>query len=512
MKKLRFICLLMALVLAFSLCACGGKSSKIDTSNAIKVGITQAPISFDMLTYGTGVAYQLVFEGLFDMNPVTGEVEPWLAESYEWIDDCTIRIKLRDNVFFSNGEKMTAEDVLYSYKRHTETSSTVKSNYSIYDFDKCYAEDELTVVFTTHEPNGSLLLYMAKYPDIVCKSYYEKLDSEKLWDHTCGTGPYVVNENISGSHYTLSLREDYWNTEYMPEVQMFQLVYYGEMSTMLIDFGNGDLDAIIGLDESTTNRLMNGEVEGAVVETKATYNVDYLVLPEYVAAFQDSRVRQAIAIGVDWSVVTKNAYGSLGQQATSVLPTSMSNYYKNEGAYVYDPDAARALLEEAGYSSGDIVLNALASTTPEHLRIYETLQYYLNEIGITLNFTTQEMSAVMPSVTAGKTDLFVLLCLSSPSVPEPTTVLEHANKNSMMKTCVISDAEYNSYWDAFVNSNDEAQRSEAMDKVQDWHYNNYWLIPICERTFSYAYGGRIEMLHVTSNTNPELRFTELAGE
>ena len=228
---------------------------------------------------------------------------------------------------------------------------------------------------------------MAKYPDIVCKSYYEKLDSGKLWDHTCGTGPYVVNENVSGSHYTLSLREDYWNTEYIPEVQMFQLVYYGEMSTMLIDFENGDLDAIIGLDESTTNRLVNGEIEGAVVETKATYNIDYLVLPEYVSYFQDIRVRQAIAIGVDWGVVTKNAYGSLGQQATSVLPTSMSNYYKSEGAYKYDPEAAKALLEDVGYSAGEIVLNALASTNPEHVRIYETLQYYLNEIGITLNFT-----------------------------------------------------------------------------------------------------------------------------
>ena len=122
------------------------------------------------------------------------------------------------------------------------------------------------------------------------------------------------------------------------------------------------------------------------------------------------------------------------------------------------------------------------------------------------------MSAVMPSVTAGATDLFVLLCMSSPSVPEPTTVLEHANKNSMMKTCVISDAEYNSYWNSFVNSNDESQRTEAMNNVQDWHYSNYWLIPICERTFSYAYGPRIEMLHISSNTNPELRFTELATQ
>lgn len=183
MKKLRILCLTLSLLMLLTACG-GGGSGKVDTSNAIRVGVTQAPVSFDMLTYGTGTAYQLVFEGLFDMNPVTGEVEPWLAESYEWLDDCTIRIKLHDNVYFSNGDKLTAEDVLYSYRCHVDSASTVKSNYNIFDFEKCYAEDELTVVLATYEPTGSLLLYMAKYPDIVCKAYYESLDSEKLWDHT----------------------------------------------------------------------------------------------------------------------------------------------------------------------------------------------------------------------------------------------------------------------------------------------------------------------------------------
>ncbi len=393
-----------------------------------------------------------------------------------------------------------------------DNSSTVKSNYSIYDFDKCYVEDELTLVLTTFEPNGSLLLNMAKYPDIVCKAYYEKLKDEDLWDHTCGTGPYTLVENVSGSHYTMTLRDDYWNTAYMPEVKTFQLQYYAEMSTMLIDFSNGDLDMVVGLDESSLNRLNSGEVAGAVVETKATYNVDYLVLPEYFEAFQDQRVRQAIALGVDWAEVAANAFGSLGQVATSVLPTSMSNYYKNVGAYEYDPEAAKALLAEAGYAAGDIVINALAPSQTEAVRMYETIQFYMDQIGITLNFTTQEMSAVMPSVTAGQTDMFVLLCMSAPSVPEPTTVLEHAHANSMMKTCVISDPQYNEYWNGFVNSNDEALRKESMDLVQDWLHENCWLIPICERTFAYAYGSRIDGVHISSATNPELRFTKLTAE
>ncbi len=76
MKKTRIVCLLCALILLFNLVGCGSSKPKVDTANAVRVGTTSAPISMDMLTYGAGIAFQLTFEGLFDMNPVTGQVEP----------------------------------------------------------------------------------------------------------------------------------------------------------------------------------------------------------------------------------------------------------------------------------------------------------------------------------------------------------------------------------------------------------------------------------------------------
>jgi peptide/nickel transport system substrate-binding protein len=515
MKKCRILCLIFALALILSACGGTGKPSKIDPNDpeTVTVGVSSAPISFDMLTYGSGNAYQLVFEGLFDMNPVSGQIEPWLAESYEWLDDCTIRIKLKDDVYFSNGDKLTAEDVIYSYYRHVApgVSSTVKGSYNIYDFDKCYAEDALTVVLTTYEPNGSLLLSMAKNPDIVCKAYYEKLDDKNLWDHTCGTGPYTVIENVSGSHCTLALREDYWNKALMPEVKTFVLKYYAEFSTMFIDFTNKALDIIIDLDDNSVKRMENGEVEGATLRKQPLYNVDYLILPESVSYFDDIRVRQAVAICVDWAVVAENAYGSLGSLATSVLPSSMTNYYKNVGAYEYNPDLARALLKEAGYADDDIVLNTLAPNMAESVRIHETIQYYLGEVGITLNFTAQELSSIMPTIAQGSgSDMFVLLCMGAPSIPEPTAVIEHANDNTMIKTCVISDLQYNAYYDAFTGSNDEAIRIEAMNNVQQWLKDNYRHIPIAERSFAYAFNKKIADVHITTAGNPELRFTELA--
>ena len=505
LKKLLIAVLAAVMVLSLGQSVAFADEAADDT---VTVGITTAPVAFDMLLYGAPTQMQLVFEGLFDLNPLTGEIEPWLAESYDWVDDCTLRVKLHDNVYFSNGAKLTAEDVIYSYKRFVDSAGIQSANYNMFDFDKCAAEDELTVLLVTKAPVGSLLMNLSKFTDIVCKDYYENLPDADLWDHTCGTGPYVVDENVSGAYTSFTLRDDYWNQEYMPEVKHFVLQYYSEPSTMLIDFENGAIDMVIGLDESSANRLDNGEYPEATLVKQTTNAVDYLILPEYVEYFQNAKVREAIAHAIDWAAVADNAYGSLGKAATSVLPSNMTNYYKNEGTYEYDPELSRQLLAEAGYPDG-FTIDTLAPNLPPAMSMYETIQYYLSEVGITLNYTANEMSAVMPMVAMGQVDFFVLLCNSASSVPDPTAVLEHARADAMLQACKITDPEYNEYYQDFITNTDETARKEDMNWIQDWHKENCWLLPTAESLFAYAYGPKIKNTHITTSMMAELRFTEL---
>lgn len=536
MKKVKILSLLLAIAMTMSLAACGGTSNEGTTpaadsatsagdggsSNAgsdepvtITVGVNKVPTSFDILENGTGMAQKLVYESLFRYNPDTEEIEPWLAESYEWANDegKTMRIKLRDNVYFSNGEKLTAEDVLYSYSRiaDPQNASMQASYYMMYDYDNSYAEDELTVILTTYEPYGPGIANLARIPEIICKSYYENATPEQLWDHTCGTGPYMVVENISGSHTTLALRDDYWNLDAIDGVDTFIIRGYSEVSTMFIDFENGALDLVVNLDDSSYQRLLNGEVQGVTVGAVSEMELYYITLPEYVEVFDDIRIREAFTLAINWTVVGEIAMGSLAVPATSNLSSAAVPYYQNQGAYEHNPERAKELIAEAGYADGEIVLNCLGTNTASDIRINETIQAYLAEVGIVMNFESYESSAVMPRIAGGETDFFILTGVAGTEVPEPALLMQNCHAGSMLAPCKVTDEEYNSYWNQGLYSTDETTRIDAYTKCQEWLHNNYRHIPIMEYKAAYAYyDSKIASFTITTGFNADLTRVKLA--
>jgi len=357
MKKFSILALFLSLLLLLSACgggtaqpaatgggsttqpATGGTGAQPTTSGGdaspsggktITVGTTDA-FSMDMLSQGTSESMQLVFEGLFQPNPDTGEIEPMLAESYNIVDPCTTTIKLNDNAKFSDGSKVTAADVLYSYERFVDpaNNSPQAPKYGIFDFDKCTIQDDDNLTLVTKDPQPSIIAYIAHNPDIVSKAWYEKATPDQLYDQACGSGPYTITGNVSGASTTLQLRSDYWNKDKTPEAQTIIIKYYSDISTMLIDFEKGALDIILNLDSSSYTRLQGGEFKDAVVNTVPELENWYMVLPNYVEAFQDVRVRQAFTEAIDWAAVVKIAMGSLATVPTSNLSESAVPYYKN---------------------------------------------------------------------------------------------------------------------------------------------------------------------------------------
>lgn len=512
----RILSITLALVMLLALCACGSGSSGASAPAAdegkpstITVGMTRGVETVDVMVTGSSPAILCCYEGLFMYNPDSGELEPWLAESYEFLSDTQIRIKLHEGVKFSNGEELTAEDVIYSYQRLADPDNGFSQAfyYQIFDFDNCYAEDDYTVVLTTYSVVGPLINYLGRIADIVNKDYFENISDEDLWDHTCGTGPYVETENISGDHTTLQLRDDYWKADAYPEVQTLILRSYSEVLTMYADFVNGDLDVILGLDDATYGTVTT-DLPTATARTANELELCYLTLPSYVEAFSDVRVRQAIAEAVDWSVVIDNAVGALGVPATSNLSSTAAPFYKNEGAYPFDPDHAKALLAEAGYGGG-LTLNVTATNSAMSVAAYETIQYYLAQVGIDLQYETLESGSAMPLIATGQTDMFLLESANTP-VAEPALLMQHANADSGLAPCKILDEDYNALWNAAFSTTDEAERIELYNQIQDWLWANYRHIPIMEYISAYAYNDNISELNIVGNWCANMRFIHLA--
>ena len=508
MKKA--ISLILACVMLLALCACGGGSKTEANDGTVTVGMTRGVETLDLSVTGSSPALASIYESLFMYNPDSGEFEPWLAESYEFISDTQIRIKLHEGVLFSNGEELTAEDVIYSYQylADPENGFMQAFYYQIFDFANCYAEDDYTVVLTTNGVVGPLLSYLGRIGDITCSGYFESVSAEERWTTTCGTGPYVATENISGDHTTLELREDYWKQDAMPDAKTIIVRSYSEVLTMYTDFINGTLDVVLGLNDSTISTV-EAELEGATACKVSELQLCYLTLPSYVEEFQDVRVRQAITEAIDWADVIDNAVGSLGVPATSIFSSAAAPYYEAQTPYPYDPEHAKALLAEAGYPDG-FTLNVTATNSAMSVAAYETIQFYLAEVGIDLQYETLESGSAMPLIATGQTDMF-LLETSNPPVAEPALLIEHANDDTMLAPCKIEDAEYNAIWDAAFNTTDAAAREEAYKEAQIWLWNNYWHIPVMEYISAYAYNDRVEQFNLVGNWCANLRFIHLAA-
>lgn len=479
---------------------------RLTEEGTLTVGVTESVDSFDPTTsfYLTGL--QLVYDRLLNIDPYTGEIVGMVAESWEYLDDCTLELHIHEGITFQNGNALTAEDVLFSLERFITNNSRWATYFSPINFDKCVILDDYTLQIVTDAPYGPLLSYLAtRCSSIVDKEYVEaQADDAFWWDAPNGSGPYTVVENASGSHTVYERRDDYWGEQ--PEAKTITVRSYAESSTMFIDYENGVLDACFNVDTTNAANVMAGEVEQtqwAIVPEKSNY---VLALPEYMDYFQDINVRKAIAHAIDYEAVAEIGCGVLYTPALSTLQAGVP-YQVDIGSYAYDPELAQQLLSDAGYAAGDITLSMIVINSDDNLRMAEAIQGYLAMVGITVEIEAYDLITCITSYMAGETDIVIN---SVDNAIDPDQNYNTVKSNSTNLSVMLSDEELNTYLSEGCNSVDEEIRSEAYKSVQQWMYDNYWQIPICDKLACAVWRPYIEELPMTSAATPDLRYVKFS--
>lgn len=451
--------------------------------------------------------FNLVYDKLFELNPDTGEVEPQLVESWEYVDDVTMTFKLHDNVYFSNGDKLTAEDVIWSFER-LSAHPGLKQWLAYFDMEKCTVDGELEFTLTTYEPFGpGVKLFAWAAMHILNKDYVEANPETAFWDGVCGSGPYVLEEIVSGSHATFVRRDDYWGE--LPDAEKITIRYYAEPSVMFMDFENGALDAVFQIDAADLARLENGEVTDVTYQVRTSNEIYTLNLCEYVPEFQDVRVRQAVAHAIDVDAVADAALGSLALKATSSLPSGC-DYHIDVGSYEYDPELAKSLLAEAGYPDG-FDIHIATFQRPLNQRIVDVVQYYLGEVGIVLDVEMGDPPTIAPKFQAGETDIVIRDTAGGSTVGEPLQIYCGIMSNTTNLAAKISDPVLDGYLMDGIHSLDDAVREENYKNAQQYIYDNCFLIPICELQVAYAHRNYISY-NADNLIMPNLRWVHFVEE
>lgn len=520
-KWTRATALIMAFAMMASLAACGGGSSKADTpaaeggSNAaaetpaageakdttIAVGTTNTYLYMNPAGANQcdSFSYYMLYSVLFDIDPATGEFYSPISDDWGWDDETTLRITVKDGITFASGSKLDANDILATMQFNNTCGNQNAGKWAGFiDFENSSVSDDgMTLYLKYFSVYGGALAeimipvmddeFMAAHPD----------DDEIWWNGPDGSGPYAVKEAVNGSYITYELRDDYWDTSKSFDCTEVTVRYYSDANTMWVDYQNGVIDAVMGLDETQINAIESGAVEGTVVMAN-TNAVPALVMNENNQYLKDIEVRKAICHAIDWNAVGDIAFGSLASPATSHWAATTTAYAEHEG-YTYDPDMAKQILADAGYAEGEIVLSYVAVNQTTQVRIMEAVQGYLSDVGITVDCASYELGTALPEYYfVGKNDLALIQPNGANNSRDIWQILS-ATYNGLFVDRAISDPEYIALLEETLNTADQSERDAAFKELDDWLYDNYWMPPFCEVSEAWCYNSRIasyDMLNI----------------
>ena len=511
MKK--FIALTLVLVMLLALAACGSSDGAGTTDDAaasataqpeavesqvvettdekriLRVGCMESGGGYDPFNSEQNeIGNDLVYEPIAQRMP-DGTLEPWCCESYEWTDETTLVFHMRDDVYFADGDQMTGEDVLFTFEAWTQGIHA--SDYAALDIENSYVSDDgMTVTFVFFEPFGVFESGL-DIPHITNKSAVEGIssDDEIWWNTSYGSGPYEVVENITGSHSTYRLRDDYWNKDFEPQWDEIIINYYSEATAMFIAFENGELDLVCSVGANDAARLQTGDTQlgdKAEYEFISDNSVYCLNLNNNRAELQDPKVREAIAYAIDKDGLGEVAFGVLYKTADSQL-SEKTKYYISTGGYAYDLEYAKQCMAESNYPDG-FTLDVVAQNGTETTAMWEVIQGCLAEIGITLNFQSYDLTSCLELwMQETGNDMFFMNVYGGNSELDPWKSIGQSKAESPFPASRVPDEEYQEHLYAGTYTSDNSVRQENYEWLQEWLHENFQCIPLVENLVCYTY-------------------------
>ncbi|MCJ7836303.1 ABC transporter substrate-binding protein [Cuneatibacter sp. NSJ-177] len=375
------------------------KESAKDTFNIAMYTDAGTFIPYKASPSTTALASSFVLErlGLFDSNQ---EVVCTLAESYEYSEDGnTLIIHLRKGVLFNDGTEMKASDVVYSYQNVFYGTSIAAQFQTYVDFDNIKATGDYTVELplTTPVPYAHEILVQSY---VFSEAYMEKMGDRAGVDEIVGTGPYVVEEYVSGDHVTLKKNESYWDQSNPPRLETVNVRFIAEASVALIEMEKGNIDFIFAPTATEVDSVLAGNVEGAKVIECDSINTHNLIFNNSNTATADIRVRQAIGYAIDLEAINEVVFNGIGYNSTSLIAKDHWAHNTELDAnplYVYNPEKAKELLKEAGYESG-LTLKWVGDSSANHTAEFEVIQSYLSAVGIEIDFQNYDRATASETI------------------------------------------------------------------------------------------------------------------
>lgn len=392
-RPIALACLFFALYMALTACSRSPEAAPGATGDAeggqdrsrVLVVVEEEPDTVDFQS--TTIHYTIaanVFDRLVEMtSDAQGEVTvvPSLALSWEVSDDGRVyTFHLRPDVRFSNGEALTASDVLYTFTRlltwpegsNRDIAENIVGAQALQQGRADRLEGfevlgELDFAITLEQPFEAFLACLSMpgasiLDQTTTEAAGERFGQAPEW--TVGTGPFILTAWERGSGMLMTANPTCWQGA--PACVEVDMRFLTEPEELKMLYEQGGLD-ILDLDDAANYKefFVHGDIYRDKLYKVPWIGITYIALNEKARPLDDARVRQALQLALDRAKLLKVVCSGWGSVENGIFPHGLYGFNPDLPEIPCDPDRARALLAEAGYPDGFELRAAVKSSATQ---------------------------------------------------------------------------------------------------------------------------------------------------
>lgn len=338
---------------------------------------------------------------------------PGLAVEWDAVDDSTYEFKLREGVKFHDGSDFNADVVKMNLERILD-EKVASPRYFLFEMiESIDVIDEYTVQIKTEYPfapifghlshnGGSMVSPKAIEADYAAME--EGADpGSVISENPVGTSYFKFESWAPGSEIKLVKNDDYWGDKAHVDTVTFKVI--PESTTRNADLERGFVHITDPVQPIEVEEINAGDF--AKVFQKPSASLSYIGFNAEKEPFNDPKVRQAISMMVNKDEIINGVYEGFGIPAKGPLAPSIFGYNDEAEPLGYDVEAAKKLMEEAGYADG-FSTTIWTNDNPQRVDMAIILQNSLKELNIDAKVEQMEFGAYLEKTANGEHDMFIL--------------------------------------------------------------------------------------------------------
>ncbi|GAA1150477.1 ABC transporter substrate-binding protein [Ornithinicoccus hortensis] len=443
-------------------------------------------------------------DSLTDQDPETGEIVPWLAESWEVNDDASAyTFHLQEGATFSDGTPVDAEAVKTNLDRATDIGARGALIKGYLDgYAGTTVEDDRTFTVEFDRPNAQFLQATSTHtlgllsPESAAQSDDERCAS------VVGSGPFTLENYEPNSSITLAKREGYdWGSSlwqhtgeaYLDTLEFSVVPESGVRSGSL---QSGQVDVIGNIAPQDEEPLKAADAQ---LLARANPGIPFgLYVNHDNEVLSDPAVTEAIALAINREEIVETVYTTYNVPATSVLASTTPLYADQSEHLRFDPVAAEAALTEAGYAKGEdgvyakdgqrasfdiLWFNNAATNAPT----LELIQQQLASVGIEVTLTEGQVADWAATVAEGNFD-----ANWGNITRADADILRGSFHTGLANSYRLEPSDLDDVLEAQAGAADPAERAELAARAQAQIVTERHVVPVVELTTVLGVGPTVQ--------------------